>query len=262
VAYGDFITTMLALFIVLWASNQSPQVRQAIGAYFRNPGVVTEGGASAVLSGGTGILPMQAAPAAAESTEPPADARTLETAAKQLAELIRAERELRGLRDQIWIEVTPEGLRIQLMEKDDSLFFDIGSATLKPATRRLLGLIARMAGRLPNEVVIEGHTDSRPYQGGLHNYSNWELSSDRANAARRAMEENGLRPRQVTHVVGYADHQLLNPADPYDAQNRRVSIIIQRRTHDDPEAKQLAAEVDRLSRGVAKNSRRDRARAE
>lgn len=245
VAYGDFVTTMFALFIVLWASNQNPQAREAIGNYFRQPNSQATGAAT------KGILTAQLA--AAESQLPQDE--TLEAVAKRLDALINAEAEFKGLRDQISIEMTPEGLRIHLMEKDDSLFFDIGSATLKPAIRGLLGLIARVAGRLPNEVAIEGHTDSRPYQGSLHNYSNWELSADRANSARRAMEESGLRPRQVTRVLGYADHHLLEPANPREAKNRRVSVIIKRRTGNAEELQQLVAE-NRLSVQPGKSPRR------
>ena len=253
VAWADFMTAMMALFIVLWASAQSPQIRQAIGSYFRKPSIWTQGGS--VLSGGAGILTIQPPPAAAATEAVPGDGQDLEAAAKRLNEFIDAVGELRGLRDQIWIEVTPAGLRIQLVEKDDSVFFDIGSATLKPAARRLLAIIATVAGRLPNEVAIEGHTDSRPYQGTLRDYSNWELSADRANSARRAMEESGLRPRQVTHVVGYADHRLLEPANPWDARNRRVSIIIRRQGGSDAETtRQVLATIDRLDPRAEKNS--------
>jgi chemotaxis protein MotB len=247
VAYGDFVTTLFALFIVLWASNQNPQVRQAISDYFRKPNAASQ------ASGSARLLSAQLAAAESEGLD-----STLEAVAKRLDALINADAEFKGLRDQIWIEVTPEGLRIHLMEKDDSLFFDIGSATLKPATRGLLGLIARVAGQLPNEVAIEGHTDSRPYQGGLRDYSNWELSADRANSARRAMEESGLRPRQATRVMGYADHRLLEPESPRDAKNRRVSIIIKRRTGKDGESeelRQLLAE-NQLSARPEKNPRR------
>ncbi|MBI4610295.1 MAG: OmpA family protein [Candidatus Rokubacteria bacterium] len=258
VAYADFMTTMMALFIVLWASSQNVQVREAIGAYFRTPAVWSQAGRASVLNGGAGILPMQPRPASAATALEPGDDLTLEGVAKWLAELIEAEGELKKLQDQIRIDVTADGLRIQLVEKDDSVFFDIGSATLKPATRRLLAIIARVAGRLPNEVTIEGHTDSRPYQGTQRDYSNWELSADRANSARRAMEESGLRPRQVTRVIGYADHQLLEPTNPRDSQNRRVSIIIKRRSEGavgSRERSQLLAEIDGLPGHAGKNIR-------
>jgi chemotaxis protein MotB len=118
-----------------------------------------------------------------------------------------------------------EGLRIQLVETDPGVFFDVGSSHVKTATRDLLTIIANEIGKLPNDVVVEGHTDARPY-AGVPNYSNWELSADRANAARRILEAGGVQPAQVAQVVGYADRQLANPKDPLDAANRRTSIIV------------------------------------
>ncbi|MFQ5829777.1 MAG: flagellar motor protein MotB [Candidatus Methylomirabilia bacterium] len=230
VAYADLVTTLMAIFIVLWASSLDPQVRSAIGSYFREPKIWTHGGGDSVLPNTAGFL---ARPAEAAN-----DIATLQAAAKQLAELLDLDPEFRAIRDQIHIDITPDGLRVELVEKDDSLFFDIGSATLKPGTRRLLGIIARLAGRLPNEVAIEGHTDARPYLGSDPGYSNWELSSDRANSARRAMARSGLRRGQVTRVVGYADNQLLKLSDPLNAQNRRVSIIVMRQ--DNPEGSTIA----------------------
>jgi chemotaxis protein MotB len=129
------------------------------------------------------------------------------------------------LRDQVEFTVTPEGLRIDLIEKDDSTFFDSGSAALHGETEHVLGVIARELGALDHQVDLEGHTDSRGYASN-DRYSNWELSADRANAARRVMEREGLRHPQVTSVRGLADRQLRFPADPFDARNRRVSILV------------------------------------
>lgn len=246
VAYADLVTTLMAIFIVLWASSLSPEVRRAIGSYFREPSVWTHGGGRSVLTEGAGLLPMQ--PKSAEAAD---DTATLEEAAAQLTALLDAHPEFNKIRDQIRIDITPEGLRIELVEKDDSLFFDIGSATLKPATRELFAIIAKLVGRLPNHVAIEGHTDARPYQ--RMDYSNWELSTDRANTARRAMQTSGLHSKQVTRVVGYADLELLNRSDPFDTQNRRVSIIVMKRknpeagTIADVDERQLLAETDNIA---------------
>ncbi|MFQ5894054.1 MAG: OmpA family protein, partial [Nitrospinota bacterium] len=217
-AYADLVTTLMAIFIVLWATGLNPEIRSAMGSYFREPTIWAHGGGRSVLPDAAGLL--------AQPAEAADDIESLEAAAKQLASLLDLDPEFRAIRDQIHIDITPEGLRVELVEKDDSLFFDIGSATLKPATVRLLGIIARLAGRLPNEVALEGHTDARPYLGTDPGYTNWELSSDRANSARRTMEKSGLRRGQVVRVVGYADNQLLKLSDPLNAQNRRVSIIV------------------------------------
>ena len=132
--------------------------------------------------------------------------------------------ELSRLKDQVALEITDEGLRIELLDKENSHFFDLGSANLKPETQEVLKIIARELGKVPNRVGVEGHTDSRPY--GTKNYTNWELSADRANAARRLMEDGGVKPGQVVAVRGCADRQLRNPKDPLDFQNRRVSIMV------------------------------------
>jgi chemotaxis protein MotB len=136
--------------------------------------------------------------------------------------------EFAKLKDQVEIQMTPDGLRIELIEKSDSLFFDSGSAVLKDAATRLFQAIAEELGSLNNHIMIEGHSDSRRYStSGL--YTNWELSTDRANAARRVMDTR-LPPGRITQVRGYADTQLRYPADPYDARNRRVSIIVSNQT--------------------------------
>ena len=133
--------------------------------------------------------------------------------------------ELRGLKESVQVRLTDEGLRIELLERTSSLFFDSGSAVLKGRSVRLLSVVAHELAKLKNPVVIEGHTDSRPLNG-RSGYSNWELSTDRANAARHAMEEHGMAQAQVIAVRGYADRKLLHPEDPTHFSNRRVSILV------------------------------------
>jgi len=225
VAYADFVTSMMALFIVLWAAEQSPVIRSSIATYFRNPSALPSGREqSGLLPAGTGVVALPASGVVADSDE---DALT--EAAVRLRAALEAEADLRELKDQVRIEMTPEGLRVQLVERDDSLFFEIGSAQIKPTLTRLLGVVAQVVGALPNDVAVEGHTDTRQYDRPGRTYSNWELSADRANSARRVMEVGGLRQRQIVRVVGLADHDLLVPQDPLDAQNRRVSIIVRHR---------------------------------
>src|SRR5207244_3084556 len=121
--------------------------------------------------------------------------------------------------------ITPDGLRIELLDGPEPVFFESGSATCKPRTLALLRLISREVGKLPNAVAVEGHTDARPYPGGAGGYSNWELSADRANSARKAMVSS-LHHDQVTEVRGYADRNLRRPDDPFHFSNRRVSILV------------------------------------
>lgn len=230
VAYADFVTTMMALFIVLWAASQSPNVRHSIASYFRNPSMVPGSSDGAgVLPASTGVVAQAEADAGRARTEDENtdDARNLERAAEGIRLELEKDPDLRSISSQVRIEVTPEGLRIQLVERDESLFFEIGSAQVKPALTRVLRIVAVVVGQLPNNVSVEGHTDARQYTQHPRGYSNWELSADRANSARRVLESSGLRARQVTRVVGFADHDLLVD-DALDAQNRRVSVIVKR----------------------------------
>jgi chemotaxis protein MotB len=148
----------------------------------------------------------------------------LKAEAKKIEEVIAATPEFDKFKDKIQITVAKEGLRIELVENSTGLFFDVGSAQMKPETVKLLKLVAQEIGRLNNNIMIEGYTDARPYVG--KDYSNWELSADRANTARRVLEGNGVRQDQVLQVRGFADRNLKHPDLPMDAANRRVSILV------------------------------------
>jgi chemotaxis protein MotB len=134
---------------------------------------------------------------------------------------------LETLRDQIKIEITREGLRIELRERDNSPFFRLGSAAVLPEMKPILENLARVVGKLPNHITIEGHTDSRQYSN-RDNYSNWELSTDRTNSARRVLEAAGLAPGRIDRLVGHADRLPLIPDDHLNAMNRRITIIVRR----------------------------------
>ena len=221
VAYADFVTAMMAFFLVLWLVGQGKEVKSAVGGYFRDP-VVFE------MTGGTGILPGGAGVQAEPGTLPPSDAlerKRLEDAVNQIRETLDEVPAFQTLRDQVEFTVTPEGLRIDLIEQAESSFFDSGSASLRGESVAILGVIAKELGSLDHEVDVEGHTDSRPYIES-DRYSNWELSVDRANAARRVMQGQGLRPEQLSSVRGLADRQLRVRNDPLDPRNRRVSILV------------------------------------
>lgn len=232
VAYADFVTAMMALFIVLWIMSQSQSIRLNVAQYFKNPGLLP--GATGLLEtsdmGGEMPTPGHSqelqtpAPIHPEVARASSEKGTLEEVKKRITEIIAQLPELSRLKNQVVLEITDEGLRIELLDQESSHFFDIGSANLKAETKELLKAIAQELEKIPNHVTMEGHTDSRPYGG--KDYTNWELSTDRANAARRVIEEAGVKKGQITSVRGYADQQLRNAQDPMDIQNRRVSIVV------------------------------------
>ena len=138
--------------------------------------------------------------------------------------------------------VTPDGLRIEMLETASGAFFDLGSRSPNRRGAELLNLLAQQLGKLPNTISVEGHTDSNPFSGNPE-YGNWELSADRANAARRLMQESGLGEKQVTQIRGYADQLLRNPNDPSDPSNRRISVIVQYPTRPDNQTAQPTPSV-------------------
>lgn len=210
VAYADFVTAMMALFIVLWLMTASQDVQRAIAGYFRDPkGFGTQTGSS---MGGSG-----------ESLTISKD--HMDLLKDKLQQAVKQSPELSKLKDYVQMTVTGEGLRIELLETEKGMFFENGKPDPTAYGRDLLRVLATELGKLKNPILVEGHTDSKPYDNQA--YSNWELSADRANSARRIMQENGLRGNQVTQVRGFADQQLRVPAHPEDPSNRRVSIIVQ-----------------------------------
>ena len=237
VAYADFVTAMMALFIVLWIVANNVTVRASVADYFRDPGAMHKT-SSGVMNGASSMKPFsdaQPTPPVVPPNQPPqptgtasppqqAEVEKLRQEGDRLMQMIAAIPDLIKFKDQIEIKITKDGLRIELIEQAEGLFFDIGSARLKPDAMQLLRLIASRIGTFPNDVVIEGHTDSRPYTRS--GYNNWDLSTDRANSARRVIEEGGIRERQITSVNGYADRRLKNPDKPLDYANRRVTILV------------------------------------
>jgi len=212
VAYADFVTAMMALFIVLWLMNSSDTIKKAVAGYFNDP----KGTANLL---GTTMSGNGASPA---ETKP--DDRMKQLKEKLDAE-IRAKQELKKLSDQIEITITPEGLRIELLEGAKATFYESGSPHLSASGQELLAVLANELKTLPNALLIEGHTDAAPYSSDT-GYSNWELSADRANTARRLLQQDGVRADQVTQVRGYADQMLRVKAKPYDPSNRRISILV------------------------------------
>jgi len=228
VAYADFVTAMMAFFLVMWLVGQSKEVKASVAGYFREPGVFDHERSNGMLAGGTPGMEPGMAPEAMTRPDPAAllrERQELQSAAERIREQLLKAPGIATLRDQIEFTFTSEGLRIELIEGAGSSFFDSGSAVLRGESVRILTIIAAELGKLANDLAIEGHTDRRAYANG-DRYGNWELSSDRANAARREMDRGGLTVGQVQTVRGFADTQLHLTAAPLDPRNRRVSIVV------------------------------------
>ncbi|MFP5209854.1 MAG: flagellar motor protein MotB [Acidobacteriota bacterium] len=211
VAYADFVTAMMSLFIVLWLMGSSEKVKRAVAGYFNDP----RGTASLMGTTMTGT----------GETVTMATNDNLQRLKQKLEQEIKARKDLQKLSRQIEITITPEGLRIELLEDRNGTFFQSGSAHLSGNGQQLLALLAMELKTLPNKLLIEGHTDATQYSQDA-NYTNWELSADRANAARRLLQADGVRRDQVTQVRGYADQLLRVKSNPYDPSNRRISILV------------------------------------
>ena len=303
VAYADFVTAMMAFFLLLWLLNATTtEQKLGISNYFDPLGAVkSQGGGEGVLGGispstagaqksasapVTVTLPISGKPTAGGADDPdedtgsrqsevgkdadktgdaktgdngkpgegtkeagkeggkdgaaskPTDQQIAEATAKKeqaqfektaavLRQAIQSAPELKDLADSLMIDQTPEGLRIQILDQERLAMFAKGSSRLEEPARRLLGLVAAAVKNLPNKLTLTGHTDSLPY-AGLMGYSNWELSADRANAARKALVDAGLAPDRIASVVGKADKDHLVPDDPTSPRNRRISIVLLR----------------------------------
>ena len=210
VAYADFVTAMMALFIVLWLLNSSVQVRKAVSAYFTDPS-------------GSGKLSGSASAGTGEAVSISKD--DMSELKDKLEQAIKKSPELAPLKDYVQMSVTGEGLRVEMLESDKGMFFKSGSAIPSEVGNELLVALTAELAKLPNNVMIEGHTDARPFNS-RKDYSNWELSTDRANSARRLMEASGLPVGRIIQVRGFADQSLRDPEHPDDAKNRRVSVIV------------------------------------
>ncbi|MCU0765847.1 MAG: flagellar motor protein MotB [Gammaproteobacteria bacterium] len=251
VAYADFVTAMMAFFLLLWLlGSTTKDQRAAISEYFNNPSaepgtsvtpspnpVQGPGGSSTSMIQQDGTAtPAVELPPAADATEASPDEESatqiaerkfrarMEEMLKELRELAEKSEILKQFQDQLLFDITEEGLRIQILDKDNRPMFDVGSATLKPHTTEILREIAKVINQVPSPVSITGYTDGRRLE--RTGYSNWELSTDRANAARRALTAGGMQEGKVSRIVGLASSKLFKPEDPMDPTNRRVSITV------------------------------------
>jgi chemotaxis protein MotB len=211
VAYADFVTAMMSLFIVLWLLNSTPQIKKAVAGYFNDPSGTQKETGTAMLGAGESVS---------------IDKKNVEKLKDEIQKAILKQADLTKLSKQVEITVTSEGLRIELIEDSGGTFFESGSPKLSGSGVALLSLLADQLKALPNRLLIEGHTDAQPYSSDT-GYTNWELSSDRANSARRLLQQGGVGHDQISQVRGYADQSLRVPANPLDPSNRRISLIVQ-----------------------------------
>ncbi|HSV73251.1 MAG TPA: flagellar motor protein MotB [Chthonomonadales bacterium] len=266
VAYADFVTAMMAFFLVMWIIGLDSETRESVAAYFNDPVgfVKTHGGGRSPMStlregsaGRPSVMPGSRGIAHASGAD------RLQLTKAQLEANVEQEASIRDLRRFMEVEVTDDGMRVELLEgREGTLFFDTGSARVRPKTELLLRVIGRELAKLPNHIVIEGHTDSRPYAGRMHHYTNWELSADRANAARRVLG-SVLRRGQIMEVRGLADTDLRVPTDPLHFSNRRVSILVTRMRSpgDDDAHERDAPEAARPQASAPRQKRDDPRRA-
>lgn len=212
VAYADFVTAMMALFIVLWLVNADEATRKAVAGYFKDAAASGTQTGSAAAGSGENLVLQQ---------------RDMSKLKEKIEHVMRNLPELSGnLHKQVQMTVTGEGLRIELLENEAGLFFATGDAQPTQNGRGLLTVLAAELQKIPNSVLVEGHTDARPFASG-GTYSNWELSVDRANAARRTLEGSGLPSGRIRQVRGFADQRLRLPAEPENPSNRRVSLVVE-----------------------------------
>jgi chemotaxis protein MotB len=255
IAYADFVTAMMAFFLLMWLLGSTTEGdKKGISDFFSSPLKVSLGGGSGsgdsahVLKGGgqdlsrtdgqvkkgdiegkrstINLLALKADLRAAEKAR-------LEELKQKVQDVLAANPRLALMQSQIRLDMTPEGLRIQIVDADNRPMFDSGSSMVKPYMRELLQIIGEVLADVPNHLTLEGHTDAQPFSSGERGYSNWELSSDRANASRRELLAGGLPESRVLRVQGLASSRPLPDTDPLSPTNRRISIIVMNREAED-----------------------------
>ncbi|MBE0403402.1 flagellar motor protein MotB [Halomonas citrativorans] len=237
IAFADFMTALMALFLVMWIlSASSEETRRGVADYFSTPLITAvtgsdQAGSTRVIPGG-GPDPAHSDGERARmdmlqhSRPSPQERRFFTDLQERIERAIEADPELRQLRRQMRFDLTREGLRIQLLDTEQRPMFELGSDQVAPYMRNLLRTIAPLLNELPNDLSISGHTDNVPYAGGYRGYSNWELSNDRANASRRELVTGGLDPDQLLRVSGFANRVVLPDTDPRDPVNRRIELVV------------------------------------
>ena len=255
IAYADFVTAMMAFFLLMWLLGSTTEGdKKGIADFFNAPlkvallGGSGAGDSSHVVRGGgqdlsrtTGQVKEGDVPSkrkllnikALEAEQKRAEVARLEALKKKVEDALSASPKLAAMRSQIRLDMTRDGLRIQIVDEQNRPMFDSGSAIVKPYMRELLREIGHVLQDVPNRITLEGHTDAQPYSGGDRGYSNWELSSDRANASRREIVAGGLPEDRMLLVQGLASSNLFVPGEPANPMNRRISIIVMNRDAED-----------------------------
>jgi len=282
VAYADFVTAMMAFFMVMWlVASITKEQRAALFEYFKNPSMETghsvraasgqagPGGAStSVINMGGGMdapktlktaedgLAEQMPKVEEKVTEDQAvklarevERKQLETLLQELREAIDKSVAMEPFKDQLLLDITPEGLRIQIVDKQNRPMFDLGKSVLKDYTSQILHEVAKYLNSVPNRISLSGHTDSNAY-GATRNYTNWELSADRANSARRALLEGGLEQAKIARVVGLASSVLFDRQNPFNPINRRISIIVMTKSAEATALSTDAADVETARKAI------------
>jgi chemotaxis protein MotB len=224
VAFADFMTAMMAFFLVMWITNLNPATRKAIEGYFQDPRGWDEKMAGSIVET-PGVSPGSKIAAIPLATDQATQRTNFERTKKAIETVLQEDSSFAGMKDFVSITITQEGLLIEMMDSEESFFFQSGSAVLKEKAQRLFATIAVELAKLPNPIVFQGHTDITPYGDGRTAYTNWELSTDRANAVRRVMVLRALPDQQVAEVRGFGPTKLRNPENPTHFSNRRVSIL-------------------------------------
>jgi chemotaxis protein MotB len=224
VAYADFVTAMMALFIVLWVLGQDDAIKESVARYFKDPIGFSDKGKNVLEGNSSEFLNLDLQK---ELQQRETEKQELKKMGDQILSELSEDPNFADITDQIKIEIIDEGLRIEIVDSADDIFFEIGTARLKQETIKLLAKIGDYLSKLQNKIVVEGHTDSRQYQAVKDaGYTNFELSADRANSARRALLQSFLNVNQIDEIRGYADRKLRDKTDPFNIVNRRISIIV------------------------------------
>lgn len=251
IAYADFVTAMMAFFLLMWLLGSTTEGdKKGIADYFNSPLKVSmfggsgSGDSSSVIKGGGADLSRTTGQVKNGEVEAPkralnlqalkneqrrAEAARLAALKEKVEEVLASNPKLAAMKSQIRLDMTPDGLRIQIVDENARPMFDSGSAVVKPYMRDLLQQIGSVLAEVPNRLTLEGHTDAQPFAAGERGYSNWELSSDRANASRRELITGGLPDDRVLRVQGLASSNLFDREQPGSPANRRISIIVMNR---------------------------------
>jgi chemotaxis protein MotB len=262
IAYADFVTAMMAFFLLMWLLGSTTEGdKKGIADYFSSPlkiamlGGSGSGDSSSVVKGGgkdltreTGQVKSGDVEAAKRSyalhalkeEQRRAEKSRLEQLKTKVEQVVAENPKLAALGGQIRLDMTKEGLRIQIVDEGNRPMFDSGSAVVKPYMRDLLRELGNVLTEVPNRLTLEGHTDAQPFAAGDKGYSNWELSADRANASRREMVAGGLPEARMLRVQGLAASKLLDPLNPESPLNRRISIIVMNRDAEDAVLKNVS----------------------